>query len=406
MVTQAQLVRLGGPSRPAEEAGVAELLDPVALEARLNDARARRTEALARRAAGQAPADPRPLVPTQPELTPAESTPADLKRTVPVPADPVPVAAGTEAAAPASQPTTRTTWLIFALGLTLGGAAVAYLAQPDVRRSIALMIAPEVAPDEVVLESAPEADSPPAVVWSPPEPATLRPSAPPLPAAAPVQPVATPSAEPIPTPPAADRPVSASVEPVPATPPVTAPPAPAAIQPAIPAPPPAPAVAGTEEVDPDALPAAPQAALPPRVIIHYPASAEAAALAARDALVAAGAPSVDTVPVRFSIGASNIRYYYPADRDGAGRVAETVGATATGRPDTRDFTDYTPLPLPGVVEMWLAGTAAATARRPDPPAAAPIAAPPAAPPGSQAEAVARIIVQRSLERLSEDPPSR
>ena len=93
MVTQAQLVRLGGPSRPAEEAGVAELLDPVALEARLNDARARRTEALARRAAGQAPADPRPLVPTQPELTPAEPTLADLKRTVPVPADPVPVAA-------------------------------------------------------------------------------------------------------------------------------------------------------------------------------------------------------------------------------------------------------------------------------------------------------------------------
>ena len=117
------------------------------------------------------------------------------------------------------------------------------------------------------------------------------------------------------------------------------------------------------------------------------------------------------MPVRFAIASSNVRFYHAADSDGATRVSGLIGPElAAGEPATRDFTDYRPPPLPGRVEVWLAGDpgAAAVRRAPAAPPAATIRAealpapPPAplpVPSGDQAEAVARIIVQRSLERL-------
>ena len=164
------------------------------------------------------------------------------------------------------------------------------------------------------------------------------------------------------------------------------------------------------------LPAPP--ALPARVIIHFPASAEAEALAARAALVGLGVAEVETVPVRFAIGRSNVRYYHAEDRDGAGRVAEAIaGSLAGGQPAARDFTDFRPPPLAGRVEIWLAGAPAAPlAPRAARPATAPPApprhrrrrrpVPPPRPPADQAEAVARIIVERSLQRLLDQAPAR
>ena len=270
------------------------------------------------------------------------------------------------------------------------------------------MIAPEVAPDEVVLESAPEADSPPAVVWSPPQPATLRPSAPPLPAAAPVQPVATPSAEPIPTPPAADRPVSASVEPVPATRPGHGTPragSDPARHPGAAAGPGRCRRTGGRPGRPPPPPRRP-ALPPPR---HHPLprlGRGRAALAAR-ARSSPPAPPRSTPSRCASPSArSNIRYYHAADRDGAGRVAEAVaGAPPTGRRRPATSPTTRRRRCPARVEIWIAGTppppprrGAPTRRRrrADAADAAPVPPPPAA---RQAEAVARIIVERSLERL-------
>jgi len=124
MSKEGQLVRLGDVrAEPIDEAGLAALLDPVALEERLREARARRSAALARR---EAPGETAP--PAPPVLRADAASPAPRPRRLPslVPA------------------------LIFAAGLALGGVLVAMLVQPDVRRSLALFIAPEIAPARAV----------------------------------------------------------------------------------------------------------------------------------------------------------------------------------------------------------------------------------------------------------------
>ncbi|HVH03714.1 MAG TPA: hypothetical protein VM891_12350, partial [Amaricoccus sp.] len=98
MSKEGQLVRLGdGRAEPIDEAGLAALLDPVALEERLREARARRTAALARR---DAPGEAAP--PAPPVLRADAASPAPRPRRLPslVPA------------------------LIFTAGLALGGDAV------------------------------------------------------------------------------------------------------------------------------------------------------------------------------------------------------------------------------------------------------------------------------------------
>jgi hypothetical protein len=417
MTREAQLLQLKD-DRPGrlDEPGLAELLDPVALEARLQEARARRSAALAKRAVGAEPAPPLP---------------------------------GPEPVAASGRPRLRGLGpgLLFALGLALGGAGAALLTQPDLRRSLALLIAPE-----IVAEIAPPAPAPvepapaPEVAPEPPAVAAETPAAPPpapLPGRAgtvpPPEPAALAVAATAPSPPAA--PTSAA-PPAPALAlpavPAPAPPEVATEAPAAPAPAPLSAPAGhapAPETPPFAvalalpsLPAAPEAdgapsvpaqtpppaALPERVIVHFPASAEAEAQAARSALLDLGVPEVETVPVRFAIGASNLRYYHAGDRDGARRVAEAVaGSLAAGAPAIRDFTDYRPPPLAGRVEIWLAGApraAAPRASRPAPARADRPAAPPPMPadlpPADQAEAVARIIVERSLQRLLDEAPRR
>ena len=259
--------------------------------------------------------------------------------------------------------------------------------QPDLRRDLALLIAPEIVSE--IAPPAPGAPAAPAPAVSPelaPEPPEVATEVPAAPAPAPLP-----------------EPAGGILAPD-ATPP--------ALAAAPPEPPAAPAADGAPPTPVADLPAPP--ALPARVIIHFPASAEAEALAARAALVGLGVAEVETVPVRFAIGASNVRYYHAEDRDGAGRVAEAIaGSLAGGQPATRDFTDFRPPPLAGRVEIWIAGAPRAVAPRaarpatpPAPPPPTPTVVPPAALPADQAEAVARIIVERSLQRLLDQAPAR
>ena len=176
------------------------------------------------------------------------------------------------------------------------------------------------------------------------------------------------------------------------------------------------------------------AAMPARVAVHYPASAAASAEDARSALAAAGIANVALVPVRFDISRSNVRFYHAADEAAATTVAGLVAAGGEP-PLTRDFTDYQSPAAGGTVELWLAGASPARARAPasspeaeaepetattlgpapttlppgalvipDQPSALPAPLPGAAPPKDQAEAVARIIVERAYERLMRAMP--
>ncbi len=159
-------------------------------------------------------------------------------------------------------------------------------------------------------------------------------------------------------------------------------------------------------------------ALPARVFIHYPRSSEAAAAAARDALLEAGVPQVDIVPVRFTIDRSNVRYYHDSDRAAATGLSALLGPTLPGGPPVaRDFTDYPTPPASGKVEVWLAGTSDGGARSaaprkpaaPGPAVTAPLVlqpTPPQAPPANQAEAVERILIERTVQRLLEQTQGR
>ncbi len=97
MTREAQVLR-PNDDRPdrLDEPGLAELLDPVALEARLQEARARRSAALSRRAAGAAPAPPpEPPAPAASRRRPlaragAASFPGSCSRSASPSAAPVP----------------------------------------------------------------------------------------------------------------------------------------------------------------------------------------------------------------------------------------------------------------------------------------------------------------------------
>ena len=164
------------------------------------------------------------------------------------------------------------------------------------------------------------------------------------------------------------------------------------------------------------------AALPARVYIHFPPSAAETAAAARDALRAAGVAEVEIVPVRYAIGRSNIRYYHDGDREPAAALARAprAGARRRGAPEARDFTDYATPAAPGNGRD-LAGRrprAGSAARAAAPPAharpPAPAHRPPTprfqmpgviAPPPTQAEQVERILIERLRQRpLTRTPP--
>ena len=98
------------------------------------------------------------------------------------------------------------------------------------------------------------------------------------------------------------------------------------------------------------------AAKPPfDLIVHAPATLPAADFAdIAAALSDLGVGELDPKPVGITVRESNVRFFHPEDAAAAGRVAEALGIRS------RDFTDYTPRPPRGTVELWLAGKGQAT----------------------------------------------
>ena len=352
MAEDGQLARIA--SRPVSAApDLADLIDPIALEKRLQEARARRAEALAHRSEG-GPAATAPAPHRSPRHDPP---PAFLKQPGAEPPPPRRV----NAAVPV---------LIFLAGLGLGGAVVALLALQALPARLAPQPAAAIVPADAI---------PPALATSPAAPATA--------SAAPGHeiPPPTEAALTLPDPASLSEPASEAAPPETPPPPI--------IEAALPTPP------ATET--PPAEPAtAPTTTLPPRIIIHYPSSAAEIAAEARAELEAAGAARVETIPVRFAIGRSNIRYYHDGDRQSATALAAAIAPVLDGEaPEARDFTDYATPAGPGKVELWLAGNPAAAAARTAPATPRPTASSfqmPAviAPPETQAEAVERILIER------------
>jgi hypothetical protein len=333
-------------SRPPEtEPTVAELLDPVALERRLVEARARRAEALARRRSDDAPAGPAPPSAPEPAPAPPEPLVADGNDQPVAPAPrrrrPLPMAA------------------MFIGGLCLGAAVT--------------VLAPAALRDRAAEPATPEAPAPPAVAEAGPPAAATAAAAPP-----PAPPPAGP-----PDAPAAGDPAVA----VAAPPPVAEPAAPEAIDVAAAAPdaaPPAPEPAGA---------AMPAWAAGTRVFLHHPPDARAEAEAAAEALRTAGVAEVALVAAPLSVARTNVRFYHAGDAAAARGVATLLATADAAPPEARDFTHFSPPPEPGMVEVWLAGEAPAPRT----------AGAPAPSPGSAAEAVAeqvaRILIERAVESL-------
>lgn len=412
------------------EPSLADLLDPVALEARLKDARARRAEAIARRAAASEadpaarptsdmpaapashhpdpplwrPTQPAPHSPTAEETSPGLPAPRvrpvllggqapGAPRRTEVPAAPAAiVVSGAAPAAPArAAPGVRRlppAAILFLAGLGLGAAIVAAVVEfrpstPAAPTSVATSAPTSVSPAVVPRQTPPATPAKPAST-----PATAAPTLP----AAPVSPTLV-----LQEPRAAAEPVA-----VPHALPDLVLTAPAGL--AAPAVEPVPQQSAPSPVTTAvSLPAPGPSALPARISIHYPGSAERQALAARDALLAAGVSDVETLKVGFAIGRSNVRYYHAEDREGAEGASALLASRLDGAPETRDFTNYPTPTAAGRIELWLAGEPVGGGSAPRQARSTPAAAPaerhvadPYSPsaPQDQVQAVQRILLDR------------
>lgn len=92
-------------------------------------------------------------------------------------------------------------------------------------------------------------------------------------------------------------------------------------------------------------------ALPIRLSIFAPSALQADPVSEVVASVEAGTRSESIVSsVDFNVSATHVRYYRGEDLAAAKQVAALAGATV------RDFTNYSPSPAEGTVELWLAGS--------------------------------------------------
>lgn len=358
----------GAPSEMERE--LAALCDPVALEARLKAARARRAEALARRKAGLDLPAPRPVAHrgfAEPP-GPAFAGPAPAA----MPSDPAATLRGLASRA-------RATFGRFpARPAPVVAGAVALLALA------ALSLIPgtrdPAGPEVVTAGAAPAAPEP--ADASPPEAVAV---APPLvERAAPVtEPEAAPPSLPRATETAAADP-SAAADPTPAPLPGVTDVARLSVEPADPptggagpgdpgapvlapmpratAPDPVPETE-LETATTGAGPAAGEPAATPRpeqVLVYTSAGAAGAPLA--EALGQAGFTAVTTQPSRHAISASNVRYYHADDAAAAAAIAAALGPSLPdGAASVRDFTNAERRTAAGRIEVWVAGNPAAPA---------------------------------------------
>jgi hypothetical protein len=369
----------GLPAQGSGEPTLADLLDPIALEARLKEARVRRAEALARRSAPEAPPAAADVPAPPPPAAPPIRSP---KATNPRVSSPVALGPAVSSVPPRPTRSRGRSGLMFVAGLGLGGAAAAVTALALLPSRLPAPAPAPTAPEVVALAPAAPAEAP--------DPAAAQPWAPAFAAA-----------------PSPDGPAGLA-EPARERAPAVASGAPALPEPA--------QAAAAARPSPPA-PAVEEAAAPPlpsRVFIHYPRSAEAAAAELRTTIEAAGVGQVEVIPVGYAISRSNIRYYHDADAAAAGALSGLVAPALPSEtaPGARDFTDYATPTAPGSVELWLAGTppadegAPAVASPADPPETAPLQAAQElpAPAGAASGLTQAELVERALARSALPPP--
>lgn len=91
-----------------------------------------------------------------------------------------------------------------------------------------------------------------------------------------------------------------------------------------------------------------------RVFVHFPPSVGATARAATvSALKAEGYPTVEPIRANASIDTTNVRYFHAEDAEAARQLAASLGEGAVAR----DFTDLSPPPRRGRLEVWMQGAA-------------------------------------------------
>ena len=156
MAENGQLARLDRltPGEP----NLAELLDPIALEERLKEARARRAEALARRSTAAVPAPASAAAP----VALAEPPVAPLRPAMP------PVLTAEARVLPPRRSRSAYPLLLFLAGLGLGGGAVAITALQMLPERLAAPTPAPTAPAPVAT-AAPEAAAPEVAAAPPPE---------------------------------------------------------------------------------------------------------------------------------------------------------------------------------------------------------------------------------------------
>jgi len=114
---------------------------------------------------------------------------------------------------------------------------------------------------------------------------------------------------------------------------------------------------GPETAAPDPAARLGPGAADTRVVLHFPPSAAATARRTAAMLRAAGVGEITRAPARFNVSRTNVRYYRPEYGDVARGVGQVLDRNLAGAPvATRDFTDFRPLPAPGTIEVWLAGS--------------------------------------------------
>ena len=340
-----------------------DLLDPIALERRLSEARARRAAALA----GKERAGPRAPVPGSAEA-PARA-PAEAASALPQPDT-------------AQRPSRRIARLfgLFLAGLFLGGGAAFVLAPAPMRNRIVDLaafqrvpglLASRIAPAPVPGVDASAPSSPHMPVGPPPvTELALRPRVPEP--TAPAQ-LHAPAPEIAPASAAAPDGVWAATSVADLQPPASTPPA-AAVAPLGGAPVIADVTHSIGSVaiglvvpgpEPDVseiaavmtVPALVPISLPPvRVLLHVSPTARNGAENAIAALEAAGAAEVVAVPVSFEVSRTDVRFFHGTDRAAADEVASVLARRTDGAlPQARDFTHFSPRPVSGDLEVWLAG---------------------------------------------------
>lgn len=119
------------------------------------------------------------------------------------------------------------------------------------------------------------------------------------------------------------------------------------------------------------------------VRMHVPSAVPEDQFVTRAEVLRSGGLKLDTARVDFKISQDQVRYFHPEDATIAEAISQEIGGTV------RDFTEFSPSPPSGTVEIWLSGTSAK----------------PAQPARTQARSTRRATTQRAPARQRQVNPA-